>query len=68
MPGLIETIFQNININTLNKKELKDAILYLDFLISKETDIYKVLPYFRTKLEVLQKLDEIDRDKYTNFC
>jgi len=67
MEGLIETIFQHINIDTLSQKELDDAILYLDFLIAKETEINKVITYCRTKSNIMQRLVELDRNKYINF-
>ena len=67
MEGLIETIFQHININTLSQKELKDSILYLDFLIARETETNKVISYCRTKSNVMQKLVELDRNNYTGL-
>ena len=67
MEGLIETIFQQININTLSQKELKDSILYLDFLIARETETTKIIAYCRTKSNVMQKLVELDRNNFTGL-
>jgi len=67
MEGLIDIIFKNININILSKKELKDSLLYLDFLIAKETEINKTIAYCRTKSTIMQKLKDLDRNKRMNL-
>jgi len=67
MEGLIDIIFKNININTLSQKELKDSLLYLDFLIAKETEINKTIAYCRTKSNIMQKLKDMHRKRGTNL-
>jgi len=67
MAGLIETVIQNININALSSKELKASLLYLDFLIAEETETNKVITYYRTKLAVMQRLVDLNRNQSSNF-
>jgi len=63
MEGLIEIIFKNIDINTLSQTELKDSLLYLDFLIAKETEINKTIAYCQIKSNIMQKLKDLDRNR-----
>jgi len=66
MAGLIEVMIKNLNVNTLTRKELDDSILYLDYLIATETETHKVVAYCRTKLNVLRKLVDLDKNNLSN--
>ena len=66
MAGLIEEMVRNLNVNSLTRQELADSILYLDYLIATETETHKVVAYCRTKLNVLRKLVELDKNTYLN--